>query len=416
MKKIIATALALMMCLCFISMTVCAAPDGLNSLAIAGTGIPEVREWDPADNNGDMVEQSESVFTKAISFSAPSTIEFKVAGNDTWDDNWNFGFATQGEAIVLNQKTDLVRGGGSQNMMLTVDNAGDYLITVDVAPLACGGAATILVEKNDPIPQPTTAEPTEPTTGWDDEIEDTNEKYTLTVEAPSTWSTVYVYTWEPQSFGDFPGTEMPKKSENTYECEIDGDLINLIFYNNNYMQTDNIRITPGKNVLIKIAEDASFTITYPDDPIIPRPLPLPEYPVSNYRVVGDADWLGAWDPAFEGGRMIDLGNGVYRKNFADVLPGSYQIKITKDGKWDGAYGDNGQNFCFTVLKKTKITVDFILRDGEGIIEVYGVPVVWDEDEEENPQASDQSVLIPAILLLTSIVALPVVRYKRKNTK
>lgn len=416
MKKVIATALALIMCLCVMTMAVCASPEGLNSLAIAGSGVPGVSEWDPADNNGDMVEQSESVFTKTVTFSAAGSMEFKVIGNDAWDDNWNFGFATQGEEIVLGQKADLVCGGGSHNMTLSVDYAGDYLITVDLSPLAYGEAATILVSDNNPIPQPTTAKPPEPTTGWEDDLEDTNEKYTLTVEAPSTWSTVYVYTWDPPSFGDFPGTEMPKKSENTYECEIGGNLINLIFHNNNYMQTSDIRIISGRNVLIKIAEDASFTITYPDFPSPPRPLPLPEYPVSNYRVVGDADWLGAWDPAFDGGRMIDLGNGIYRKSFDNVPPGSYQIKITKDGKWDGAYGYNGQNYCFTVSEKTKITVDFVLRDGEGIIEVYGITIGWDEDDEENPEASDLPFLIPAVLLLTCAVALPVALYKRKNIR
>ena len=136
----------------------------------------------------------------------------------------------------------------------------------------------------------------------------------------------------------------------------------------------------------------------------------------RFCVVGNADWMGYWDSANDLGVMTYVGNGIYRKEFQDVPAGSYEFKITKNGKWDNAYGYNGQNFYFTVFEKTNITVDFVLRDGKGIIEVYGMTIGWDEDDEENPKASDLPVLIPAVLLLISTVALPVALYKRKNTQ
>ena len=126
MKKIIAIALALVMCLGIMSMVAFAAPEGLNSLAVVGSGIPGVAEWDPKDAAGDMTEVSDGVFTKTLDCAAGTSMKLKIAGNDAWDDNWNFGSAT----LVLGQKADLTNGAGSTNMTLTVAKAGKITITV----------------------------------------------------------------------------------------------------------------------------------------------------------------------------------------------------------------------------------------------------------------------------------------------
>ena len=419
MKRVVAIGLALIICLSAMAVLVCAAPETLNSLAIVGEGIPGVAIWDPADPNGDMQETSESVFTRMITFDTPGSMKFKVAGNDYWDDRWNFGGTTGGEEIVLGEKMDLFCASASCDLTLTVDDPGDYLITVDLTPMAQGGAATILVEEDgvpEPPQEPTTA-PTEPTEP--EPTEPIGETRTLTVEIPDNWPTVYAYTWEPFTLGDFPGTQMQKISDNTYEYQIDASMINLVLNNGVVSaQTCDIRLPVSGDVRIRVNDDCSYTILEEPNDRAPIP-PVPPIIVSNYRVVGNADWLGNWDPAFDGGRMYELGDECYRVVFGDVAPGTYEIKITKDGIWDGAYGaENGQNFVFTVSHKCNITIDLTIKDGQGVIEVYGLGWIGDyeDDEEENPKTSDVSTIVSGVLLTSCAVALPVVLYKRKKTQ
>lgn len=144
MKKLFAIVLALMLCVSALSVAVFAAPQGLNSLAIVGTGIPGVAEWDPADPAGDMDEVSDSVYVIELACPAGTNFSFKVAGNDAWDDAFNFGSAT----IVFGQTADLENGGSSSDMAVSVDHDCTLKITVDLNPMAEGGAATILVEEN----------------------------------------------------------------------------------------------------------------------------------------------------------------------------------------------------------------------------------------------------------------------------
>ena len=384
MKKIIATTLALIMCLGILSVLAFAAGNKMTVKVTAPAEWEEcyVYAWEPEAFGswpGTKLTDSSFELTAAVAGMVINAGESKPQTVDIRDLTF----------VAGTEVTIAVGDAGA-------DGKHSYNIEVPSEP--------------DPTTKPT--ETTQPTTTQPEPPADT-EKYTLTVEVPSSWTTVYVYTWEPETFGSYPGLAMSPKSENTYECEIPSDLVYLVFSNQDHVQTSDLMIRSGSDVAIKISEDAQATITYPG---LARPLPLPgDYELSEYRVVGNADWLGAWDPAFEGGRMHNMGDGVYRKNFEDVAPGSYEIKITKDGKWDGAYGYEGQNFCFTVFEKTKVTVDFVLRDGVGIIEVYGTGRVLDEDEDEpNPKASDLSVMIPAVLLLTSAVVLPVALSKRKN--
>jgi len=418
MKKIIAIALVLMMSLSIMTMAVSAAPEGLNSLAVVGEGIPGVAAWTPADANGDMTEVSEGIFEKVLDCPAGTSMKLKIAGNDAWDDNWNFGSAT----LVLGQKADLTNGAGSTDMPLTIADACKIKITVDVNGLANGAAATILVDvvtnggggggnqtttttNNN---QTTTTQPT--TTAKPD----TTGNRTLTIEAPASWSKVFVYTWNPEEFSTYPGAEV-QKSGNVYKASIKKSLVNLVITgekaDTTQQKTDDLVLeTNGKDVTIKIADDGKATITYAGGSSSStsnrKPAAAdPQGNLSIYRVVGNAAWMGSWDAASNLGQMIDMGNGVYRKNFDNVEPGSYQLKITKDGKWDNAYGVNGQNFTFTVDQKCKITVDFKLNGDTGVIEVYGTGV---------PQLGDISMLSVVVLMaLASVTAIILVVNKKK---
>ena len=157
MKKIIAMALVLVMCLSVMSMVAFAAAPELSSLAIVGENIPGMStSWDPSDPAGDMTKVSDGVYEKVLDCPAGTNMNFKVAGNDKWDDTCNFGSAT----LTLGQKADLECSGGSGNMNLTFDKATKIKITVDVNPMNDGGAATILVAEDGVDPQPT--DPTTP--------------------------------------------------------------------------------------------------------------------------------------------------------------------------------------------------------------------------------------------------------------
>ena len=422
MKKIIAIALALVMCLGIMSMVAFAAPEGLNSLAVVGSGIPGVAEWNPADAAGDMTEVSEGVFTKTLDCAAGTSMKLKIAGNDAWDDAWNFGSAT----LVLGQKADLTNGPGSTDMALTVAKAGKITITVDVNPMKDGGAATILVQEGTgtgggnttTTTQPTTTKPstTQPTTTQPTTTKPAaNGERTLTIKAPAAWTEVNVYTWEPEVFGTFPGAKATKSGD-TYKTSIKNSVVNLVISGQDRgdttrPQTANITLeNNGKNVTITIADDNSFKVEYAGGSSSTggnrKPAAAaPQGTLSNYRVVGNAAWMGSWDAASNLGQMVEVSTGVYRKNFENVAPGSYELKITKDGKWDNAYGVNGQNYTFTVDTKCTITVDFKLQGNTGVIEVYGTGV---------PSTADISMLSVVVLLaLASVTAVVLVVNKKK---
>lgn len=127
-----------------------------------------------------------------------------------------------------------------------------------------------------------------------------------------------------------------------------------------------------------------------------------------YRVVGNTDWMGYWDAANDLGIMEEVETGVYRKVFEDVPPGAYELRITKNGRWDAAYGNDGQNYIFVVDETSTVTVDFRLRGDEGVISVYGqgriLPYDGDEEQDRSAGTADLTVGLPAVLLLLCATA------------
>lgn len=407
MKRVIAMTLVLILCLSLMSVSVFAAPDGLSRLAVVGSGIPGVSEWDINDPAGDMTEVSESVYEKTLVLSAGTEMRFKIAtdnGSGGWNDAFNFGSAT----LTLGSVSELENGGGTADMYFKAEKDMTIKVTVDLNPLQEGGKATILL--NEPI-EAKPIEPTDPSTPEEEVNTVPSEKYTLTVEVPESWTSVYVYTWDDNDygfrpFGEYPGSAMLKKVDNTYEFEIDANIQNLIISDGDFRKTDDLKVRPGCDIKIVVTADCRGIITYPGNEL-PRPRPPiidPVVELSEYRVVGNTDWLGNWDPAFEGGRMHKIDDNCYRVNFADVAPGSYEIKITKDGKWGGDIGDNGNNFCFTVDRTCNITVDLVFHGDVGIIEVYGPVVWWDEDEDQSPDTGDTEFLLPMTVLFCTAAA------------
>lgn len=132
-----------------------------------------------------------------------------------------------------------------------------------------------------------------------------------------------------------------------------------------------------------------------------------------YRVTGSADWMGLWEPDNDLGIMTEVFPGVYRKVFQNVPAGSYELKVTQNGQWDGAYGYDGGNYCIRTHEDGNITVDFTIKDGIGIIDVYCDTIYW--DEEENPGSDDLDIGILTATLLTSAAVLALL-IKRENMR
>lgn len=120
-----------------------AEPPKLNNLAVVGEGIPGVGNWIVEDPAGDMVKVSSKVYTKEIAMTAGTVMQFKFAGNDSWNSGYNFGAAADGVVVNLGQSMELASGADSKNLNLTVDKNCTLKFTVTVKD----GNATLLVEE-----------------------------------------------------------------------------------------------------------------------------------------------------------------------------------------------------------------------------------------------------------------------------
>lgn len=147
MKKLISVVLALAMIMSLAAGVVAfEAPAGINSLAIVGSGIPGVGAWNPADPAGDMELYADNMYVKTVEMTAGSSITFKVAGNDAWDDTCNFG--TNGkQTLSLGVDTEMVCGGGSGDMTVNADKDMTLIIIVDLNDFVNGGSAYIYVDE-----------------------------------------------------------------------------------------------------------------------------------------------------------------------------------------------------------------------------------------------------------------------------
>lgn len=129
-----------------------------------------------------------------------------------------------------------------------------------------------------------------------------------------------------------------------------------------------------------------------------------------YRVVGSADWLGEWNPAFDAGLMQKISPGRYRKIFYNAPPGTYEFQITQDGTWDHV---RHPGMFFTVESEGTVVIDLTLNDGGAVIAVSG-PTVTNVTGAENPATADGSVGLTVVLLLLSMAALALLLGTRQS--
>lgn len=252
--------------------------SGLNSLALVGSGIPGVGEWDVAAAAGDMTKASNGVYTKVIAVTAGTTMMFKIAGNDAWDDAYNFGGAEDGVTVTLGKKVDLTNGGGSKDLSLSATKDCNLKFTVDLT----GATPTLLVEETD--------EEASTTPGGSTSTPVDGPTVTVYAKVPASWSDVRVWCWNDSSLnpgnqGDWPGSfTMTKGDDGWYSVEIPQGYPNLLINaNGGAAQTADITGAVGTTpVYIDALTDPAAPTVHNEKVEIVEPDPT-EPPVATER-------------------------------------------------------------------------------------------------------------------------------------
>jgi hypothetical protein len=227
--------------------------DGLNSLALAGTGIPGVPDWDPGAAAGDLTKSSKGVYTKVIAVTAGTAMKFKIAGNDAWDDAYNFGGAEDGVSVTLGKKLDLTNGAGSKDLSLTVNKDCNLKFTVNLK----GDVATLLVEET------TDAADTNPDNGSSTPAPG-GPTVTVYARVPSAWSDVRVWAWDDNqnnaTSAGWPGDiVMTKGDDGWYYAEVPQGYPNLLINaNGGAAQTEDVAgVLTDKPVYLDCVSDTN---------------------------------------------------------------------------------------------------------------------------------------------------------------
>ena len=113
--------------------------------------------------------------------------------------------------------------------------------------------------------------------------------------------------------------------------------------------------------------ETKLITVYTGDSVLEFNKPYPSEELAPFRVVGNADWMGAWDPTSDMGWMEKVDVGVYEKTFVNVEPGEYEFQIVAKGLWEyrwGLDGANGANYPISLTRTASITVTFFYETGE----------------------------------------------------
>ena len=123
-----------------------------------------------------------------------------------------------------------------------------------------------------------------------------------------------------------------------------------------------------------------------------------------YYVTGSTEWLGNWAECNEAGKMTEA-DGVYTKTFENVTAGTVALKVNV-GSWAADWGYNGNNFKFDVAEGDSVTVTFNPATQTVSVAVNGVNV--------NPVTGDMSLAGVGIALLAASAGLVALVGKKKE--
>ena len=231
--------------------------NDLYSLALVGAGIPGIRDWDPADPAGDMTKVSDGVYSKVISLTAGTTITFKIAGNDQWNEFFNYGGA-EPMSMYPGDTAELISDINSRDINLTATKTGNLKFTIDLN----GELPSLLVEET----SEETDIPTPPAQDF--------ETYTIYARVPSDWTDPRVWCWDnatssPPSQGAWPGNLIMTQNENGwYFIEIPvGYNYLLVNANGGSVQTQDMTIQTSDEVWIDLYYDPNMPVITYESPI-----------------------------------------------------------------------------------------------------------------------------------------------------
>lgn len=189
------------------------------------------------------------------------------------------------------------------------------------------------------------------------------------------WSDVCAYYWGGSSgSGDWPGVPMTLVEGTIYSVEIPADTTGLIFNgvkddgSGNRDQSPNIENSEIQTgVCYYMAWDNGNQYrTYEYSPSDGG-----ETTEAVYTVAGDTGLCGVnWDPS-KNPMSLNASTGLYEITFANVAKGTYGFKVT-DGSWANSWGDNSQNYTFTVSSACDVTITFNADSKEITVSGRGV--------------------------------------------
>lgn len=207
----------------------------------------------------------------------------------------------------------------------------------------------------------------------------------VTAEVPADWTTAYCYYWGGTKV-DWPGVQMTK-SGNSWTANIPANSTNVIITAGaSGPQTVDLTVEVGKDVKVVLGAMSGSKYTASVNGV------APEAPVSDgYYVTGSSAIFGEWAEKNAAGKMTES-NGIYVKEFKNVTPGNYSIKVN-DGTWANSWGGNGENgnYDFSVDAKSTVTVKFNPADNTVSVEVNGVAVGGEETDPAPVPSGDYYV-------------------------
>lgn len=312
-----------------------------------------------------MTKQADGTYSITMSLAAGS-YEYKVGTDD-----WSWGCPAEG-----NQTLELAADASVTFVLNLTDNtltATEGSAPVDPSEPADPSEPSEAPSDPSVAPSDPSVAPSEPSVA---PSEPAATGVVVTATVPSDWTNVRIWAWNEQkgnAFGataTWPGTAMTKSGDKwtiTLPVTFCDCLVINADVNGAVLQTKNVNIVAGKNVDVVVGSVISegensgkydATASYNGSVVVG---PVDPALKGVHRVVGNAAWMGEWNPASDAGKMTEISDGVYEVTFKNVPVGNYEFKITKDGTWDNAWGEGGKGGQANIPMVVSVAGDVTVR-------------------------------------------------------
>ena len=327
--------------------TLVASGDGVDSFVskdyfVAGQEALCGSDWAVNDEANKMEEIAEGVYSITFENIAAGEYQFKVT-NGTWDACWGDAEGPEGNCLVTVEV--------ESNVTITFDKETET-ITVDVDALVVEPPVTEPSETDPVVTDPVVTDPVVTDPIVTDPV----------ITEPSETDPVITEPSETDPVVTDPVVTDPVVTDPVVTDPVVTDPV----------VTDPVVTDP-------VVTDPVVTDPAETEPVETKPVDTEPAVLSEYRIVGSADFLGNWDAAHEAGRMTEIGDGLYEITFKNVAAGDYEFKVTM-GSWEknwGVGGQDGANFQFSVEDAGDVTIVFNVNDGSVDVKLPTIPETGD---------------------------------------